>query len=55
VVTFAPATQGNVKYHVEPESYSLDELPVHKEVIMGVHPDLHVNEYFISERVAKIL
>jgi hypothetical protein len=55
VVTFATAGQGNVKYHVAPGSYNLDDLPVHKEVIMGVHPDLHVNEYFISERVAKIL
>ena len=55
VVTFASARQGNVKYHVAPGSYNLDDLPVHKEVIMGVHPDLHVNEYFISERVAKIL
>jgi LmbE family N-acetylglucosaminyl deacetylase len=55
VVTFATAGQGNVKYHVAPGSYNLDDLPVHQEVIMGVHPDLHVNEYFISERVAKIL
>jgi LmbE family N-acetylglucosaminyl deacetylase len=55
VATFALAGQGNVKYQVVPGSYKLDELPVHQEVIQGVHPDLHVNEYFISDRVAKIL
>lgn len=44
-VTFAGPGHGTVKYSVEPGSYSLDELPMHKEIIEQFHPGTHNNEY----------
>jgi hypothetical protein len=55
VICFADKGQGNVKYCVVPGSYSLEEIPQHKDVVQGIHKDTHENEYMISERVAKIL
>jgi len=44
-VTFAGPGRGTVKYSVPPGAYSLDELPMHQEIIAGFHQDTHVNEY----------
>jgi beta-galactosidase GanA len=55
VVCFAGLGQGNVKYVVDPGVYSLDELPLHRDVIAGFHQYTHANEYTINERTKKIL
>jgi len=55
VACFAGPGQGNVKYAVDPGVYSLDELPLHKDVIAGFHLNLHTNEYTVNERTKKIL
>lgn len=55
VVCFAGAGQGTHKYFVEPGSYDLSEFPQHQDVVAGVHPFQHINEYTVTERVAKIL
>jgi len=44
-MTFAGPGQGTVKYSVEPGAYSLDELPLHRDVIAGFHSNTHTNEY----------
>ena len=44
-VTFAAPGQGTVKYTVPADAYSLDELPLHRDVIAGFHLNKHVNEY----------
>lgn len=44
-ITFAGPGQGTVKYTIEPGAYTLDELPLHREVVAGFHPDVHANEY----------
>jgi LmbE family N-acetylglucosaminyl deacetylase len=45
LVTFAGPGQGTVKYTIEPGVYSLDEFPLHQEVVAGFHPNTHTNEY----------
>ena len=55
VVCFAGLGQGNVKYTLDPGLYSLDELPLHRDVIAGFHQHTHANEYTINERTKKIL
>lgn len=44
-VTFAGPGQGTVKYTIEPGVYSLDEFPLHKEIVAGFHSVVHTNEY----------
>jgi LmbE family N-acetylglucosaminyl deacetylase len=44
-VTFASPGQGTVKYTVPADAYSLDELPLHRDVIAGFHLTKHINEY----------
>lgn len=44
-VTFARPGTGTVKYSIQPGTYSLDELPLHRDVIAGFHSHNHVNEY----------
>lgn len=44
-VTFAGPGQGTVKYSVNAGIYSLDELPLHREIIAGFHTNTHQNEY----------
>ena len=44
-VTFAGPGQGTVKYSVDPSAYSLDELPLHRDIIAGFHSKSHINEY----------
>lgn len=46
-VTFAGPGQGTVKYSIESGVYTLDELPMHREVIAGFHSTTHTNEYCI--------
>ena len=45
VVTFAPPGQGTVTYTVPPDTYSIDELPLHGEIVRGFHPITHQNDY----------
>jgi LmbE family N-acetylglucosaminyl deacetylase len=45
LVTFAGPGQGTVKYTIEPGVYSLDEFPLHQEIVAGFHPTTHTNEY----------
>lgn len=44
-ITFAGPGQGTVKYSIEKGIYTLDELPLHRDVIAGFHPTTHTNEY----------
>ncbi len=44
-VTFAGPGRGTVKYSVPAGTYSLDELPMHRDVIAGFHTNTHTNEY----------
>jgi LmbE family N-acetylglucosaminyl deacetylase len=44
-VTFAGPGQGTVKYSIEPGVYTLDELPMHRDIIASFHPKTHTNEY----------
>lgn len=44
-ITFAGPGRGTVKYSIESSAYSLNELPLHREVIAGFHKDRHENEY----------
>jgi hypothetical protein len=45
LVTFAGHGQGTVKYTIEPGVYSLDEVPLHREIVASFHPNTHTNEY----------
>lgn len=55
VVCFAGIGKGNVKYTIDPGTYSLDEFPLHMDIVSGFHQEQHANEYTVSERVRKIL
>lgn len=55
VVTFAGIGQGNVKYTIDPGVYSLEEFPLHREIVAGFHQGQHANEYAVSDRVRNIL
>ena len=44
LITFAPPGQGTT--YILPEgAYSLDELPLHRDIIAGFHPTIHQNSY----------
>lgn len=45
LVTFANPGSGTVKYSIDPGVYSLDELPLHRDIIAGFHSTTHTNEY----------
>lgn len=45
LVTFAPMGTGTVTYTLPPNTYSLDELPQHGNVIAGFHHHQHQNSY----------
>jgi LmbE family N-acetylglucosaminyl deacetylase len=45
LVTFAPPGQGTVTYSLPPDTYSIDELPLHGEIVRGFHPTTHQNSY----------
>lgn len=55
MVTFAGTGKGNVKYTIEPGVYSLDEFPLHRDIVSSFHQHAHANEYAVSKRVNKIL
>jgi hypothetical protein len=55
VVTFAGIGQGNVKYTIESDVYSLDEFPLHQDIVASFHQGQHANEYAVSDRVRNIL
>jgi LmbE family N-acetylglucosaminyl deacetylase len=44
-ITFAGPGKGTVKYSVPADAYSLDELPMHREIIADFHRVTHTNEY----------
>ena len=44
LVTFAPPGQGTT-YILPHGAYSLDELPMHRDIIAGFHPGTHSNSY----------
>lgn len=46
-ITFAGPGKGTVKYSIDPGTYSLDELPLHRDIIAGFHTHSHSNEYTI--------
>jgi hypothetical protein len=50
-VIFAGPGQGTVKYQIESGIYSLDELPLHKDIIMSFHKENHTNEYTICKNI----
>ena len=45
VVTFAPLGEGTVILTVPPDTYTIDELPLHGEIVRGFHPKTHQNDY----------
>jgi LmbE family N-acetylglucosaminyl deacetylase len=45
VITFAPPGEGTVTLTVPPDTYSIDELPLHGEIVRGFHPITHQNDY----------
>lgn len=45
VVTFAQHSQGTVTLTVPPGTYTLDELPMHGNIIQSFHLDQHKNSY----------
>lgn len=55
MVSFAGINKGNVKYSIDPGVYSLDEFPLHQDIVAGFHQQHHTNEYTVSERVKNIL
>ena len=46
-MSFAGPGQGTVKYSIEPGCYSLEELPLHRDVIAEFHSNTHTNEYTV--------
>jgi hypothetical protein len=44
LITFAPTGEGTT-YKVSPGAYSLDELPLHGDIIAGFHSIQHQNSY----------
>ena len=45
LVTFAKPGEGTVTLTVPPDTYSIDELPLHGEIVRGFHPITHQNDY----------
>ena len=45
LVTFAQPGKGTVTLTVPPDTYSIDELPLHGEIVRGFHPITHQNDY----------
>ena len=45
LVTFARPGEGTVTLTVPPDTYSIDELPLHGEIVRGFHPITHQNDY----------
>jgi len=45
LVTFAQPGKGTVTLTVPPDTYSIDELPLHGKIIRGFHPIIHQNDY----------
>ena len=48
LITFAPPGQGTT-YTIPAGTYSLDELPQHKDIVQGFHPIEHRNSYKESQ------
>jgi LmbE family N-acetylglucosaminyl deacetylase len=44
LITFAPPGQGTT-YILPQAAYSLDELPLHRDIVAGFHPAEHKNSY----------
>jgi LmbE family N-acetylglucosaminyl deacetylase len=50
-VVFADPGHGTVKYQIESGTYNLDELPLHRDIILGFHKENHINEYTICKNI----
>jgi LmbE family N-acetylglucosaminyl deacetylase len=50
-VLFAGPGQGHVKYSVESHAYSLEEIPLHRNIVEGFHKHNHTNEYIICKNI----
>jgi LmbE family N-acetylglucosaminyl deacetylase len=50
-VVFAKPGSGSIKYSLENRVYSLNELPLHQEVIAGFHTNTHTNEYNLCKNI----
>lgn len=44
-IFFAGTGTGTVKYSVDAGAYSLDELPLHRDIVVMFHQTTHTNEY----------
>jgi len=44
-IFFAGTGKGTVKYSIDAGTYSLDELPLHREMVSMFHQSAHTNEY----------
>ena len=44
LITFAPPGQGTT-YILPADAYGLDELPLHRDIVAGFHPEVHQNSY----------
>jgi len=49
LVTFAQPSKGTVTLTVPPDTYSIDEVPLHGEIISSFHPRVHQNSYKESQ------
>jgi LmbE family N-acetylglucosaminyl deacetylase len=45
LITFAKPGEGTVTLTVPPDTYTIDELPLHGEIVRGFHPITHQNDY----------
>lgn len=45
LITFAPPGQGTTTLTLPPDTYSIQELPMHGNVVQGFHPREHRNSY----------
>jgi LmbE family N-acetylglucosaminyl deacetylase len=46
-ILFAKFGEGDQRYSINAGVYSLDELPLHKDIVSTFHIDAHVNEYIL--------
>lgn len=55
VVTFAPPGQGTDTYTVPEPALNLDQLPLHKDIILSFHSQGHKNSYHVNQAVKTLL
>lgn len=55
VITFAAPGSGTHQYQIDPTLYSMEELPLHADVVRSIHPARHKNSYHMPDNVLKTL